>query len=105
MSVSSLFLIQFNINDSLDYILRSGILSLISIIVAITVFFYQQYRDRKARKLEFHDRLIRTCNLLLVDMIEWEKWLSDEKYEAQLIRHNNSAYTENVLSIDNYQCS
>lgn len=93
---------QFNLYDSLDFILKSGILSLVAILVAISTFFYQQHRERSKQKEEFQDRLNRICNLLLLDMEVWEKWLLGNLPEDYKIQTEFGEYTENNISTDHY---
>jgi len=59
--------------DTLDYLVKSGVLQLASVLIAIIAFFSQYYRARNNRKVEFRDRIKRISSLLLLDLCALEE--------------------------------
>jgi len=88
--------------DTLDYLVKSGVLQLSSVLIAIIAFFSQYYRDRNNRKVEFRDRIKRISSLLLLDLsaLEEGRWKKDD---VQKVLTSKGIYLEDHLSTEHYQ--
>ena len=69
---------------------QSGILTLISIVAAIVVFFYQQHNE----KVKFNERIVNASKSLKMDLEELEKSYSSDMFAK-------TTFTEkNICSLD-----
>jgi len=99
---------QFNINDSISSTGQflndqSGILTLLSVVVAIIFFFVEQDKQRKDKQQEFNDRLRRICNTLLIDIDYLDDYYKGEIYKALKVKRHAADYSQNIINTSSYQ--
>lgn len=79
---------ELNIISTLleDY---SGILSLVSILVAIFTFFFQQHREKKIKQKELNEKISLYCKSVLKNITDIKE-LKEIIIWKELIRNNQS---------------
>ena len=67
----------------------NGILAVVSILIGIIMFFYQQDREKKHKEKELHDMIHRFCNTIQTDITTIKNAISGDKYPKKKIENKN----------------
>ena len=80
----------------------SGILSLISIIIGIVIFFYQQHREKKIKQEELNEKISLFCKTILKDIKNIYESINGDTYFKRINKENDTRYTSLTISTNKY---
>lgn len=88
-----------NLQDSFAWALSSGILTLVSILVAIGVFFYKQHNEKK----NFNERLVNASNAIVTDLEDLEKNYCSGIFPKITVPEKNIDFSITSMGLEYYQ--
>ena len=71
---------------------NTGLISLVSIVVAIIFFFLRTFDEKKKLKEEINERIIRICNVILNDVQDIENDLVNGKSQKEIDEKGNEFF-------------
>ena len=80
----------------------SGTFSLVSIIIAIFTFFYQQWREKKRKQQELNEKISLFCKTILKDIKNIQDEINGETYLKRIREKDEINYTVLTISTNIY---
>jgi len=71
---------------------NTGLISLVSVVVAIIFFFLRTFDEKKKLKKEVNERIIRICNVILNDVQDIENDLVNGKSQKEIDEKGNEFF-------------
>jgi F0F1-type ATP synthase membrane subunit a len=71
---------------------NTGLIGLISVIVAIVFFFIKTFNEKKKVREEVNERIIRICNVILNDVQDIENDLINGKFQKEIDEKGNEFF-------------
>jgi flagellar basal body-associated protein FliL len=99
------FLMAVTVAPSFDFYqafidtLKSGVLTLLAVITAIGIFFYQQNNEKR----KFNERIQNACKALLTDLGQIEEFYSSSEDKMTISLEDDIEYTNTSIGVEYYQ--
>jgi hypothetical protein len=98
------FLMAVTVAPSFDFYqafidtLKSGVLTLLAVITAIGIFFYQQNNEKR----KFNERIQNACKALLTDLGQIEEFYSSSEDKMTISLEDDIEYTNTSIGVEYY---